>query len=149
MKMDTIASKISKLEQDIKTPEEKLELRSLDSYPFNMKLTDYWSEKAAQNKHYDISGGESNVNGKEIEYKLTPEDIDDFDDVNVKNSFVPESYNRKKRVLKEGEEEQNIAKSKIESIFRNLSKEDKEEVIKSLSRKEITRDEVLKNFKRK
>ena len=114
-----------------------------------MKLTDYWSEKAAQNKHYDISGGESNVNGKEVEYKLTPEDVEDFDDVNVKNSFVPESYNRKKRVLKEGEEEQNIAKSKIEAIFRNLSKEDKEEVIKSLSRKEITRDEVLKNFKKK
>jgi hypothetical protein len=95
-KMDSIASKITKLEQDIKTPEEKLELRSLDSYPFNMKLSDYWSEKAAQNKHYDISGGESNVDGREVEYKITPEDVDDFNDVDIKKSFVPESRNKRK-----------------------------------------------------
>lgn len=95
-KMDSIASKITKLEQDIKTPEEKLELRSLDSYPFNMKLSDYWSEKAAQNKHYDISGGQSNVDGQEVEYKLNPEDIEDFSDVDIKKSFVPESVSKKK-----------------------------------------------------
>jgi len=162
MKMDTIASKISKLEQDIKTPEEKLELRSLDSYPFNLKLTDYWSEKAAQNKHYDISGGESNVNGKEVEYKLTPEDIEDFDDVNVKNSFVPESYNRKKRVLKEGNLYSDINKLLDNDEHSKLNPSEVVETLKSLLDNykaqeyrhknkigPISRDEVMKNFKKK
>jgi hypothetical protein len=142
-KMDSIASKITKLEQDIKTPEEKLELRSLDSYPFNMKLSDYWEEKASANPHYKVSNGE-----EEQEYTITPEDLEDFNPVEIKKTFVPESTSKKK-VLTEGKEEQDIAISKIESILRNLSKEDKEEVKKSMSRKEITRDEVVKNFKRK
>lgn len=162
MKMDTIASKISKLEQDIKTPEEKLELRSLDSYPFNLKLTDYWSEKAAQNKHYDISGGESNVNGKEVEYKLTPEDVEDFDDVNVKNSFVPESYNRKKKVLTEGNLYSDINKVLDNEEYSKLNPSEVVETLKNLLDNykaqeyrhknkigPISRDEVMKNFKKK
>jgi hypothetical protein len=90
-KMDTIASKITKLEQDIKTPEEKLELRSLDSYPFNMKLTDYWEEKAAKDKNYRISGGESFEDGEKKEYVITPEMI---------NNINPTDINRKK-IIKE------------------------------------------------
>ena len=95
-KMDTIASKIGKLEQDIKTPEEKLELRSLDSYPFNMKLTDYWEEKASKDKNYRISSGESNENGEQKEFVITPEDIEDYNSVDVKNSFIPESKSKRK-----------------------------------------------------
>lgn len=88
-KMDSIASKITKLEQDIKTPEEKLELRSLDSYPFNMKLSDYWEEKASSNPHYRVSTGEENVDGQEKEYVITPEMIEDFNDVEIKKTFTP------------------------------------------------------------
>jgi hypothetical protein len=89
-KMDTIASKIGKLEQDIKTPEEKLELRSLDSYPFNMKLTDYWEEKAAKDSRYKISTGEEFSNGEQKEYKLSQEEIDsDYSEEQIKNSFNP------------------------------------------------------------
>ena len=98
MKMDTIASKISKLEQDIKTPEEKLELRSLDSYPFNMKLTDYWEEKASKDKNYRISGGETNIDGEEKEYVITPEMIKDINPIEIKDSFIPESKNKKRRL---------------------------------------------------
>lgn len=87
-KMDTIASKLSKLEQDIKTPEEKLELRSLDSYPFNMKLTDYWEEKAAKDKNYRISTGKEYENGKEKEYVINPEDIDDYNESDIQSSFM-------------------------------------------------------------
>jgi hypothetical protein len=97
-KMDSIASKITKLEQDIKTPEEKLELRSLDSYPFNMKLTDYWEEKASKDKNYRISGGETTVDGEEKEYVITPEMIDDLNPADIKASFVPESKKRKNRI---------------------------------------------------
>ena len=91
-KMDTIASKIGKLEQDIKTPEEKLELRSLDSYPFNMKLSDYWEEKAATDKNYRISTGENVEDGEKTEYVITPEEIDSsYSEEEVKSSFNPEN----------------------------------------------------------
>lgn len=89
-KMDTIASKINKLEQDVKTPEEKLELRSLDSYPFNMKLTDYWEEKAAKDKNYRISSGKDIGDGEETEYVISPEDVDDYNESDVENSFSPD-----------------------------------------------------------
>lgn len=94
-KMDTIASKITKLEQDIKTPEEKLELRSLDSYPFNMKLTDYWEEKAAKDKNYRISGGESFEDGEKKEYVITPEMINNINPTDIRDSFMPESVKKK------------------------------------------------------
>jgi hypothetical protein len=90
-KMDTIAAKIGKLEQDVKTPEEKLELRSLDSYPFNQKLSDYWEDKAAENDNYRISTGESTANGETTEYTIKPDEIEDFSDVDIKNSFNPNS----------------------------------------------------------
>ncbi len=91
-KMDTIASKIGKLEQDIKTPEEKLELRSLDSYPFNMKLSDYWEEKASTDKNYRISTGENVEDGEKTEYVINPKDVDDdYSEDQIKNSFNPES----------------------------------------------------------
>lgn len=85
-KMDTIASKLGKLEQDIKTPEEKLELRSLDSFPFNMKLTDYWEDKASKDSRYKIYSGTEEENKKE--YRLTKDDVDsDYNEQDIKNSF--------------------------------------------------------------
>lgn len=91
-KMDTIASKIGKLEQDVKTPEEKLELRSLDSYPFNMKLSDYWEEKASTDKNYRISTGENVEDGEKTEYIINPEDLEsDYSEDQIKSSFNPEN----------------------------------------------------------
>ena len=90
VKMDTIASKIGKIEQDIKTPEEKLELRSLDSYPFNVNLSDYWNDKASEDDNYNISTGVSVEDGGKKEYVLDKEIIDkDYDEMDIKNSFNP------------------------------------------------------------
>jgi hypothetical protein len=90
-KMDAILSRVSKLERDIKTPEEKLELRSLDSYPFNLKLTDYWNDKAAENDHYNITGGETTVNGQKKQYTISKDDVDTYNEEEVQGSFNPES----------------------------------------------------------
>ena len=91
-KMDTIASKISTIEQNFKTPEEKLELRSLDSYPFNMKLSDYWEEKASTDKNYRISTGENNEDGEKTEYVIDPKNLGaDYSEDQIKSSFNPES----------------------------------------------------------
>lgn len=98
-KMDTIATKLGKLEQDIKTPEEKLELRSLDSFPFNQKLSDYWEDKAKTDDRYRISTGEENSDGDKKEYVLTPEEVENsYSEEAVKKSFVPESRTRKIRI---------------------------------------------------
>ena len=84
VKMDNIMAKVSKLEADVKTPEEKLELRSLDSYPFNMKLTDYWTDKAKDpNSNYEITDGEDKV------FELTKDDLEDYNDSDIINSFNP------------------------------------------------------------
>ena len=48
--MDSIMSRLNSIESKIekyrtKTPQEKLELRSYDSYPFNQKLSDFFEDK--------------------------------------------------------------------------------------------------------
>lgn len=75
-KIDTIDQKIEKYRE--KSPVEKLELRSLDSYPYNQKLTDF----------FDIKKGEMEVSGKN-EYVLTSDDVEDYDEREIRNSFNP------------------------------------------------------------
>jgi len=81
--MDKISTKIDDLENELQkrapTPEEKIEMRSLDSYPYNMKLTDFW---ANQKDQYDI------IPDEEKEYVLNKQTIDkDYSDETVKDSF--------------------------------------------------------------
>jgi hypothetical protein len=85
-KMDMILNKINKLESDIKTPKEQLELRSLDSYPFNVKLSDFWDDKLNEpDNNYT-------VNNKEKVYKIDKKEISNFNDVDIKSTFNP--YNQ-------------------------------------------------------
>lgn len=79
--MDTILSKINDLEQKVekyrqKSPEEKLQLRSLDSYPFNQKLSDFFEDKQ----------DEFEKTGKN-EYVLTSDEIENYTDGDIKKSF--------------------------------------------------------------
>ena len=79
--MDSIFEKINSLEDKIeksrpKTPEEKLHLRSLDSYPYNQKLSDFFLEKKP----------EMEETGKNV-YTLTPEDVEDVDKTSIRKSF--------------------------------------------------------------
>ena len=91
-KMDTIVNKVSKLEADIKTPQEQLQLRSLDSYPFNVKLQDYWNDETNPKlKNYQVSKEDQVTT-----YKITPEDIENFNPSDIKKSFNP-SLNESKR----------------------------------------------------
>lgn len=83
--MQQLSAKIDSLEQEIvkrnPTQVEKLEMRSLASYPYSQKLTDYWADKEGQ---YDVMDTE-----KKKEYILTQDDVDaDYSDANVKKSFT-------------------------------------------------------------
>ena len=79
--MDQIMDKINDLESKFekyrtKTPEEKLELRSLDSYPYNQKLTDFFDDKEQ----------EMQQTGKN-EYVLTSDEVENFSPNEVKKTF--------------------------------------------------------------
>jgi hypothetical protein len=82
-RMDSVANKIENLEKELvkrnPTPVEKLEMRSLSSYPYNIKLSDYWSDKEGQ---YDV------MNKEPKEYVLTKDDIDnEFSYSQIKDTF--------------------------------------------------------------
>ena len=83
-RMDSVAAKIEGLEKEIikrnPTPVEKLEMRSLSSYPYSQKLTDYWVDKEGP---YDV------MNDKQKkEYVLTQDEVNhDYSEPDIKKSF--------------------------------------------------------------
>jgi len=81
--MDNIMTKLNTLENKIekyreKTPQEKLELRSFDSYPFNQKLSQFFDDKQE----------EMEKTGKN-DYVLTSDEVQDINVNDIKNSFQP------------------------------------------------------------
>jgi hypothetical protein len=84
--MDAIINKMDELEKEViqrnPSPTEKLSMRSMDSFPYSVKLTDFWNEREG----YDATGEE----GEEEEYVLTQQDIDDeYNESDIKSSFNP------------------------------------------------------------
>jgi hypothetical protein len=76
-KIDRLDTKIDTMKE--KTPEQKLELRSLDSYPFNQNPQEFFSQKQ----------GEMKASGKD-DYILTKQDVNDYSMDMIKNSFNSE-----------------------------------------------------------
>ena len=79
--MDGIMTKLNDLEMKIekyreKTPQEKLELRSLDSGPFNQKLSQFFDDKE----------DDMEKSGKN-EYILTQDDVEDYSPSEIKKTF--------------------------------------------------------------
>ena len=79
--MDGIMSKLNDLEMKVekyreKTPQEKLELRSLDSGPFNQKLSQFFDDKEE----------DMEKSGKN-EYILTQDDVEDYSPIEIKKTF--------------------------------------------------------------
>lgn len=84
--MDAIMNKLNALENKIekyreKTPEEKLELRTYDSYPFNQKLSQFFDDKK----------DEMEKTGKN-DYVLTPDDVTDINVSDIKDSFTGNGF---------------------------------------------------------
>jgi len=81
--MDNIISRIDELGSKIdnvkpKTPEEKLEMRSLDSYPFSQNPKEFFNDKQQQMK----------MSGKN-EYVLTKNDVQSYTPSEIMKSFNP------------------------------------------------------------
>jgi hypothetical protein len=86
--MDSISSKIDTLEKEIvkrnPTPVEKLEMRSMSSFPYNIKLTDYWK---------DVDGYDTGQEEPK-EFVLTKDDVENtYTDASIKDTFnVSDDY---------------------------------------------------------
>jgi protein subunit release factor A len=81
--MDQVMAKIDQLGMEVQqikpeTPVEKLEMRSLDSYPFNEKPAEFFDHKQ----------DEMRASGKN-EYILTKDDVENYDPT-IMTSFNPE-----------------------------------------------------------
>jgi hypothetical protein len=82
--MDQVMAKIDELGAKVeaskpKTGVEKLEMRSLDSYPFNEKPQEFFAHKQ----------GEMQASGKN-EYVLTKDEVENYPADTIKTSFNPE-----------------------------------------------------------
>jgi hypothetical protein len=87
--MDTVLAKIDQLGSEVrqmkpKSPQEKLEMRSLDSYPFNEKPNDFFAHKQE----------EMRAAGKN-EYVLTKDDVQNYGRDQMLNSFNTQGENQK------------------------------------------------------
>lgn len=78
----------AEIEKRNPTPTEKLNLRSLDSYPFNVNPSDFWRQKAQQNQNYEIYSNNAESNDGEREYEVTLSDIDLTSPEEIMKSFV-------------------------------------------------------------
>ena len=81
--MDELVKQIDSLDKKIekfrpKTSEEKMELRKHDSGPFNRTLSDFWDD--SQDK-FEKTG--------KTDYILTKSDVENFSDMDIKQSFDP------------------------------------------------------------
>ena len=81
--MDSIVAKLNTLENKIekyreKSPQEKLDLRKYDSYPFNQKLSDFFNDKQDE---FEKTG--------KTDYVLTSDDVTDISDNEIKDTFLP------------------------------------------------------------
>jgi hypothetical protein len=79
--MDKIVNQLNSLEQKIekyrpKTPQEKLELRTLDSGPYNQKLSDFFVDK-----EQDMEKSGKN------EYVLTTDDVEEYSPLDISRTF--------------------------------------------------------------
>jgi hypothetical protein len=102
-KIDNVSSEVASIKNDLdrQKPKQKMELRSLDSYPFNVKLTDYWNDDKLKD-NYEVTDGSTpdgeSADGQVKVWKVTPEDVNQYNQTDIKKSFVPESKNKKKRL---------------------------------------------------
>ncbi len=80
-----IADLKTEFEKRNPTQTEKLNLRSLDSYPFKVKPTDYWADKA---KDSNYSAYADNEEPTTQEYVITNDDVDDFNEREIADTFA-------------------------------------------------------------
>lgn len=80
-----IADLKTEFEKRNPTQTEKLNLRSLDSYPFKVKPTDFWKDKAGNSNYSAYADNEQPTTQ---EYVITNDDVDDFTEREIADTFA-------------------------------------------------------------
>lgn len=80
-----IADLKTEFEKRNPTQTEKLNLRSLDSYPFKVKPTDFWKDKAGNSNYSAYADNEEPTTQ---EYVITNDDVDDFTEREIADTFA-------------------------------------------------------------
>ena len=80
-----IADLKTEFEKRNTTQTEKLNLRSLDSYPFKVKPTDFWKDKAGNSNYSAYADNEEPTTQ---EYVITNDDVDDFTEREIADTFA-------------------------------------------------------------
>jgi hypothetical protein len=92
--MSQISNKIDTLEKELEkrmpTPDEQVKLRSMDSYPYNITLSQFWADH--KDSPYDTGMEDEENKDEEGNYVLTNKDVEDMDDNKIKDSFEDNPY---------------------------------------------------------
>ena len=84
----------SELEKRVPTDTEKLNMQSLKMYPFNVSPNEYWKDKERDGRY------KAEEDEKEKEYKITRDDVDEYTDRDIENSFDDELNQTMKDIFK-------------------------------------------------
>lgn len=88
----------AELQKRVPTQTERLDMRSLDTYPFNVKPTDYWKNKESQGG-YEARYDNNEPEGKK-ELTITNKDIDNYSDRDIEKSFDDELNQTMDKIFK-------------------------------------------------
>lgn len=88
----------AELQKRVPTQTERLDMRSLDTYPFNVKPTDYWKNKESQGG-YEARYDNNEPEGKQ-ELTITNKDIDNYSDRDIEKSFDDELNQTMDKIFK-------------------------------------------------
>ena len=87
----------AELQKRVPTQTERLNMRSLDTYPYNVSPEDYWKNKESQ------GGYEARYNNNQPEKKemsITSNDINDYSDSDIEKSFDDELNQTMEKIFK-------------------------------------------------
>lgn len=84
----------SELEKRVPTDTEKLNMQSLKMYPFNVSPNEYWKDKEKDGRY------EAENDDEKKEYKITRDDVDEYSDRDIENSFDDELNQTMKDIFK-------------------------------------------------
>lgn len=89
--VDKLSDQFAALEKEVQernpSEVEKLEMRSMNSYPYNLKLSDYWAQ---DDSGYEVDNGDGQEfeEEKEEEFVLTKDDVEQsYNPNSIKKSF--------------------------------------------------------------
>ena len=87
----------AELQKRVPTQTERLNLRGLDSYPFNVNPQDYWKEK---NKDGNYEARFDNQQPTQKEYVIKSSDVDDYTPSEIEKSFDDDLNQTMEKIFK-------------------------------------------------